>query len=173
MDLEDVCRTVELPSPLEEWCVNYKKMKSFRQTESTKRDNRKFYNSYYPSINEIKKRYIPYFHGEITVTYYSILPNGTRFGTWHTDKVKGKKRYNFIWDQGGDNVITRWADNELVVTNPDAPGINIVSTEIQTKIWYELDIATYHKVDNVSSPRLGLSILGNIIDKRLEKINAY
>lgn len=65
--------------------------------------------------------------------------------------IKGTK-YNFLITTGGNNVITKWWDDEK---NPTTVLYEMIAKPL---VWYNLNIETPHEVINVTEPRISITI---------------
>ena len=67
--------------------------------------------------------------------------------TPHTDLGR-KFAYNYLFLTGGDDVKTRWYDNEKVIYEVTAP----------LYTWHRIQVDVTHDISEITSPRLSLSV---------------
>ena len=85
----------------------------------------------------------------------------------HTDRCDEKWKYLYLYEVGGDQVITEWFDDDQVVE----------SVNLQPLTWSKIDVQTPHSVRGIEHPRCFFVIRSmNPLDRPLrvwEKIIFY
>jgi len=61
----------------------------------------------------------------------------------HTDRCDEKWKYLYLYEVGGDQVITEWFDDDQVVE----------SVNLQPLTWSKIDVQTPHRVRGIEHPR--------------------
>jgi hypothetical protein len=102
------------------------------------------YNNYNSTLHEILQ---PLFQFDIKGRiFYQIVKKGISI---HKD-IGRKIIYNYILDQGGDNVYTKFYNEDKVTEE--------FSICIPANRWHTLDTSYYHNVIGIERPRIAISI---------------
>lgn len=86
-----------------------------------------------------------FFDYEILVRYQLI---GRKLPI-HIDRNTVTVKYNYLITTGGDNVKTRWFDNNKNL---------LYETVCEKNKWYKLDIKTLHDITNINASRLSITV---------------
>lgn len=86
----------------------------------------------------------PYFSYPIMVRYQVIKKDLEV----HTDIGSDDYKLNYLLDLGGNEVVTKWWDNDEVVHQQ----------LLETNTWYSLNVKVPHNVENVTSPRVSIVV---------------
>jgi hypothetical protein len=112
-----------------------------------------FYRQYKNHDNILRKKLQPLFnfdiHGRI---FYQIVKKGISV---HKDTGR-KIIYNYLLDQGGDNVYTKFYSEDK--------STEIFSVKIPLKKWHKIDTSFYHNVIGIERPRISICVYEKPID---------
>lgn len=98
------------------------------------------YASYLPdNETELTDYLFKYFNTDIEVRYQLI----TNDLPMHQDICEQDYKFNYVYETGGDNVLTQWEGEEIVC---------------EPYTWYRLNVRNYHAVSNVVSDRLSITV---------------
>ena len=101
------------------------------------------YGSFLCTNDELVSELQQYFTNRIDVRYQVILGGLPP----HTDFTVRPWKYNYTYDLGGPDAVTRWHDGETVLDEVKRnPG------------WYYLNVHVEHSITGVTSPRLSITV---------------
>jgi len=63
-----------------------------------------------------------------------------------------QEKYNYIIDQGGDSVMTRWWDSE------ESPTKIVYETHIPQTVWHKMKVNVPHDITEVSHARISVQV---------------
>lgn len=98
------------------------------------------YASYLPdNETELTEYLSEYFNSDIEVRYQLIFNDLPM----HQDICEQDYKYNYVYQTGGDNVLTEWVGEQAIC---------------RPHIWYKLNVRNSHAVSNVVSDRLSVTV---------------
>ena len=106
-----------------------------------------YYRSYMYNCNTLCRLLQPLFNFDITNRIFiQIVKKGISI---HKD-VGRSKIYNYLLDTGGDNVYTRFYDEDKET--------ELFKINIPLHTWHQLDVTGYHNVTGIEKDRISITI---------------
>lgn len=106
-----------------------------------------YYRQYNCNDNTLKRKLQPLFNFDITGRiFYQIIKKGI-----DTHKDVGRKIiYNYILNQGGNDVYTKFFNEDKVTEK--------FSIKIPKHTWHKMDVSFFHNVTGIETPRVAISV---------------
>lgn len=138
------------PKVPNEYCITDEKYMIDTLIHSHPYPDYPFYRQYRCNTNALAKNLQPFFDFDITGrVFYQIIKKGIS-----THKDVGRKLiYNYILDQGGDNVQTNFYEEDKTTES--------FSIKIPLHTWHKMDVSFYHNVVGIENPRIAISVYQN------------
>jgi len=144
---------LDWPQVPAEFCITNEEFMIKNFIHSHPVDHYLYYRQYKYNSNTLVKILQPLFNFDIRGRiFYQIIKKGIS-----THKDIGRKIiYNYILDTGGEEVFTRFYEEDKVTES--------LSVKIPLHKWHKLDTTHYHNVTGIERPRVAISVYEKLTD---------